>query len=321
VAGGLPALPANCAPCQQLQSTLQNCQACGQNCGTCTPAVGCPAGEHPQPCAINEVIDPNTGCCEPYSQLQQCPCGGSPTQLAGYIQNACGCWVPPPIQQGCPQGCPAGDYTLVAGTPCPAGTAFDPSSPAGCNCCKPTLPIGPKCAANEHPQPCLAGEVVDPQTQCCEPGTQLQSCPCGGSPTPLPGYIQNSCGCWAPAQLPPQCTCPAGDYNLPVGTPCPTGTQADPMSPAGCNCCRPIQAACPPGDTPQPCQTGYAQDPQFPSCCKPEPVEACIVCPGGLPDLAAALSGGQNGCYLYSQQFLPFGALPAPGAGGISPVA
>ncbi len=67
------------------------------------------------------------------------------------------------------------------------------------------------------------------------------------------------------------------------------------------------QPACPTGETPQPCQDGQAIDPQT-GCCKNLAVEACFLCPGGLPELASALSGGPNSCYLVSQTFMPPGA-------------
>lgn len=367
MAGGLqlPTLPANCAPCQQLQSTLQNCQACGQNCGTCSP--GCPNGEHPQPCGPGETIDPQTNCCiakscPPGEHLV--PCG--PNEV---IDPQTGCCKPS-------GSCPVGEHAQ----PCGAGETFDPQT----NCCIPAT-----CPPGEHKIPCASNEVIDPQTGCCEPGLpppKQCACPAGdynlplGAPCPV-GSVPDplsppGCNCCKPS-IPNQCACPSGDYNLPVGTPCPAGTSADPLAPPGCDCCKPTtpglcppgeppsvqgqcpqtnqfpdpqnpgcclscpagdigvdcehsapcppgymndagnacccKPACPAGDTPAPCGTGYAADPQFPNCCKPEAVEACFICPGGLPDLANALQGMPNTCYLASQMFLPpGGALPAP---------
>ena len=279
MAGGLVQLPANCAPCQQLQTTLQNCQACGQDCGTCKSTGNCPAGEHTPPCGPNEITDPQTGCCEP----SQCVCG-------------------------------AGDYNLPAGTPCPAGTMRDPAFPQ-CDCCK---PIATVCPTGEHQPPCQANETIDPASGCCQKGQNV--CPAGdynvgpGQACPQ-GTIQDP-------SAPPGCCkpvisqCPTGDVPaIPSGQgfACQAGYVIDPTTPPNAPCCKP--SPCPPNDLPMPCTVGYAPDPQAPNCCAPEPVEACFVCPGGLPDLANALSGRANTCYLYSQQFLPFGQLPAPGGG------
>ena len=165
------------------------------------------------------------------------------------------------------------------------------------------------CPAGETPQPCAAGFCVDPASGCCESCSQLTSCPCGGHSQPCAaGETINSCGCCTPGSQ--QCACPAGDQNLPIGTPCPAGFSEDPLSPANCNCCKPAPT-CPIGETPAPCGAGYQIDPQS-GCCAPMPVEACFVCPKGLPELAAALAGQPNTCYLTAENFLPGGAaLPA----------
>ncbi len=253
MSAGVPAIAANCAPCQQLQATLQNCQACGQNCGTCGPA--CPLNEHPQPCLPTEAIDLQSGCCGPGQNPHLCPCGGQPTQQPGYVQNTCGCWVPPIVGQ-CQ--CPSTDYNLAPGTPCPPGSVAD-----------------------------LAFNSTHPGCDCCTPA------------------------------IPHQCACPIGDYDIPLGTPCPIGTARDPsVVDPNCNCCKPLAKTCPAGETAPPCTTGFTLDPQT-GCCAPEAVEACFVCPGGLPDLAAALQGLPNTCYLASQMFLPAGMLPPPGGGSI----
>lgn len=187
---------------------------------------------------------------------------------------------------------------------------------------------GVPCPPGEHAAPCGPGECVDPQTRCCEPCSQLNACPCGGHPAPPnPGDVQNSCGCYVPAAA----TCPQGETPQPCGPGqaidpqtnccmpatqlgCPAGEHAQPCNPGETidpqtNCCR--AGACPQGEHAQPCQTGEQVDPQT-GCCQPMPVEACFVCPGGLPELAAALQGQPNSCYLAGQFFLQPGALPPP---------
>ncbi len=148
------------------------------------------------------------------------------------------------------------------------------------------------CAPGEHPLPCLRGETIDPNTGCCMPS---------GGPQPY--------------------NCPPGDIKI-INGQCPPNYHPDPNSQG---CCAPganppllppPQPACPQGDTPLPCGEGYEPDPNSPSCCKPMEVQACFVCPGGLPELALALQGQPNDCYLQSQTFLP-GPAFIPGGGSV----
>lgn len=238
------------------------------------------------PCSTLRSALTQCGTCGGGNQPNPCTCGGTPQPCApGQTLNSCGCCNP--------ASCPTGE----SAPPCAPGMVIDPQT----GCCR-----GGTCPTGEHAQPCAAGETIDPRTGCCQP-----------------------------AQIGPQCQCPTGDYNLPLGTACPAGTSEDPASPPNCNCCKPSQgqctipgdhpppclagettdsqgccAKCPSGMTSPPCGAGYQPDPQS-GCCAPMAVEACFVCPGGLPELAAALAGQPNNCYLTAENFLPSGMMPA----------
>lgn len=103
--------------------------------GCCTPSMRpgqCPSNEHPQPCGTDEVLDPQTGCC----QSSICPCGGTP---------------------------PSGTYPNLT---CPAGTTRN-----ACNCCSPGQLPAPCAAPNAAPTngACPVGYQLDPQSGCCKP--------------------------------------------------------------------------------------------------------------------------------------------------------
>ncbi len=240
-----------------------------------------PIGPSPAPTPVAP------GPCSPTAGTISCQALTTLVQQCGQ----CGGTTPPCTCGGHPQ-------------PCGAGEALN-----SCGCCAPS---GTPCPPGTQP-PCPAGYVVNPQTGCCVPGT----CACGGHPQPCASNESvNSCGCCVPVliPIPTQGGCPSGDVQVGLGQPCPQGYINDPLAtpPAGFICCMPSSRvpACPPGTAP-PCATGYALNPQT-GCCAPEAVEACFVCPGGLPELASALQGAPNSCYLASQMFYPpGGALPA----------
>ena len=141
------------------------------------------------------------------------------------------------------------------------------------------------CQSPEYPAPCRPGDTLDPQCpNCCVPAGTV---PSGGQPGG-------------------SALCPGGDVGAAVGGACPTGYMPDP---AAVGCCKP--QACAPGEHQQPCSTGEQVDAQT-GCCQPMAVEACFVCPHGLPELASALQGQPNSCYLAGQFFLQPGALPPP---------
>jgi hypothetical protein len=267
------------------------------------------------------------GTCGP--QPGQCPCGGTPPNC-NMCGNQCPCGGNYPNCTNCP-GCSCGGHAL----PCLQNEIIN-----SCGCCAP----GPLtlCSCGGHVQPCGPTETLN-QCGCCSPSQLGQVCPCGGSQTQFAGAIQNTCGCWIPGPT-SQCPCggspqsflgaiqnscgcwvqgPGGGTGCPSGdTPavngiCPPNYSPDPTH-AGC--CQPGQP------TPQPlpvctspdvasvsgaCPQGTSPDPQNPGCCAPQAVEACFVCPKGLPELTAALQGQANTCYLASQMFLPPGSLPA----------
>ena len=275
-----------CAPLRQILTT----------CGTCGPQ-GCPPGEHAQPCSVGETLDPQSNCCV----TRTCPPGEHLVPCASneVVDAQTGC-----CRVSIGQNCPTGEHAQ----PCGQGEVIDPAT----ECCRPALPPPGQCPSTEHAQPCFAerGEFVDPQTNCCMtgclPGEVTQTA--SGSTVPGqcgPGYTLDPLStCCKPSGL-----CPQPDVPAVQGV-CPAGTIPDALHPG---CCLTQTPKCPAGDVPLPCPTGYQVDQASPNCCKPEPVEACFVCPGGLPDLALALQGMPNDCYLASQMFLPGGAaLPPP---------
>ena len=273
--------PGNCAAVQQI---LQQC--CGLR-GQPVQGGVCPCGgAYPNctggpPCPSGQCLNPQTGCCT-----------------------------------GCALTCPTGEHA----PPCLAGECIDTSS--GCceactsitSCpCGGTPPNCRQCCCGGHPQPCSGTEILN-QCGCCAPGPST-SCPPGDVAATQgicpPNYTPDPAapGCCQPGQgiitRPGQC--PAGDTPAVNGV-CPTGTVGDPAQPG---CCKP--QVCAAGETPTvngACPAGTQLDPQT-GCCAPQAVEACFVCPGGLPELTAALQGQANNCYLASQMFIPAGSLPA----------
>jgi len=287
----------DCLQCASLRQLLTQCGACGPQ----QPGPGvCPCGGvYPNciggpPCPPGQCLNPQTGCCTG-CQLTLCPAG---EHAQPCLSGEC---VDP--QSGCCEAC-----TSI--TSCPCG-----GTPPNCR----------QCCCGGHPQPCSGTEILN-QCGCCAPGPST-SCPPGDVAATQgicpPNYTPDPTapGCCQPGQgiitRPGQC--PSQDVPGTNGI-CPPNYSLDPAAPSGLTCCSPGQGIitrptpCPPSDTAAingTCPQGTYPDSANPGCCAPEAVEACFVCPKGLPELTAALQGQANTCYLASQMFLPPGSLPA----------
>jgi hypothetical protein len=300
MAAGLPTIPSqlpvpspappatDCLECAQLRSLLLQCG----NCGKPPPTPGsCPPSDVPfasnGTCPSGYTPDPSSpGCCTP-----SLPGPGPQPNL---------CNIP-------------GDVARPANGICPQGYAPDPASPL---CCEPSVKQQDGCPNGEVLAPCPPGYSPDPNSPgCCVSTNQppcvgslchVAVCPAGETPAPCAaGTVPDpgNQGCCTPAVT----GCPQADITKPPAG-CPSGYLPDPNFP---NCCTPSATLCAPPRQPPPCPQGYGPDQG--GCCAPLPVETCFVCPGGLPELAAALQGGQNNCYLASQMFFPSATgLPAP---------
>jgi hypothetical protein len=125
-------------------------------------------------------------------------------------------------------------------------------------------------------------------TQCGTCGSQLPTVPPSASSpnapsTGLPGTVN-----------PYQPGCPPGTVGSQAGCINPATGQITPQQGA--------PPPCPAGTAP-PCQPGYETNSS--GCCVPIPVEVCFTCPGGDPELQAALQGQPNSCSMISHAYIP----------------